>query len=132
MTSTVASRTSGDYGLPAGVGRVIQDVERGMRSAATGFTARAGGGQAEATKLTAAFNRVTTVATEADSVKLPPAVVGQQVVVKNAGANSMDVFPATGEFIDAGAADAAKAVAAGKACAFYCAVAGKWDSLLGA
>ena len=40
-------------------------------SYANGITARAGGGQALATAMTAQFNSVDTVVTAADSVKLP-------------------------------------------------------------
>jgi len=123
---------NGDFGLPNGIGAAVQDVERGFRSAANGLTAKAGGGQATATPLTAAINRVTTVATAGDSVKLPPAKKGAVVIAKNAAANSMDAFPATGDKINALAANAAFAVAAGKACQFSCAVDGTWDTLLSA
>lgn len=100
-------------------------------TAASGITARAGGGQANATALTKTVNRVTTVATAADSVKLPTAVPGMMVVVVNAaGANSMNVFPQTGGIINALAANAAFAVAANKTVVFYCALAGTWNSNL--
>lgn len=59
----------------------------------TGITAHAGGGQASATLLTANINDVGTVATAADSVKLPPPTIpGQIIVVANNGANAMQVF----------------------------------------
>jgi hypothetical protein len=57
------------------------------------LTARAGGGQASATALTGAINRVTVAASAADSVKLPaPSYVGQTVVLINSGASSIQVF----------------------------------------
>lgn len=55
-------------------------------------TARAGGGQASATQLSPGFTVVATVATGADSVKLPAGSVGLTAIVRNSGANSMQVF----------------------------------------
>lgn len=55
-------------------------------------TAKAGGGQAGATPLNAAVNPVSVVATNADSVLLPLALPGTQVVVYNATANTLQVF----------------------------------------
>src|SRR5262249_51571665 len=55
-------------------------------TAANALTAHAGGGQGSALALTASINRVTTVATAADSVKLPAALAGQSIVVINAAA----------------------------------------------
>lgn len=104
-----------------------------LSSTATGITARAGGGQALATPLTATYNRVTTVATAADSVLLPAAVAGTRVVVFNAAAaNAANVFPATGASINALAANAAFSVPAGRGCEFVCCVDGTWNTVLGA
>lgn len=97
---------------------------------ANALTALAGGAQA-GTALNAYMNRVTTVASAADSVQLPPAVPGRQVVVINAAAaNAMAVFPQTGEVINALAANASISVAANKCIEFFCAVAGTWNSQL--
>jgi hypothetical protein len=101
-------------------------------SVKNGIVAFAGGGQANATVLPADINRVSTVATAADSTKLPKAVPGLDVTVYNAGANSMNVFPLTGDNINALAANAAFAVAAGKNVQFGCAVAGTWHAILSA
>lgn len=98
------------------------------RSADNGITAAAGGGQANATQLQYAMTRVTTVATIGDSVKLPKAKAGMERIVKNAAANSMNVFPASGDAINALAADAAYAVAGTKVVTFYCMVDGTWDT----
>ncbi len=101
-------------------------------SAVNGLTALAGGAQA-GTALTAMINRVTTVATAADSVQLPVSVAGMSIVAINAAAaNAMNVFPATGEVINALAANTAISVAANKSITFYCAVAGTWNSQLSA
>lgn len=102
-----------------------------VQSVKDSLTAAAGGGQANALLLTAAFNRVTTVASSADSVKLPPSVVGLDMVVINAAsANAMNVYPATGEIINALSANAAFSVAANKVCTFYCCTAGQWHTQL--
>ena len=105
------------------------------------ITAFAGGGQASATLLDSAYNRVTTVATAADSVKLPSCqtganptanTLGVMVYVTNADStDSMNVFPQTGQAINALSANAAYAMAAGKTSAFLCGTAGVWYSILG-
>lgn len=102
-----------------------------MSSVSNALTAYAGGGQANALALTASFNRITTVATAADSVKLPTAVAGAQVTVFNkAAANSANVFPATGDAINALSANTAYALAATKGAIFTCVVTGTWDTIL--
>jgi hypothetical protein len=85
-------------------------------STATGLTAHAGGGQSSALLLTAQYNRVDTVATAADSVKLPaPSYVGQEVeVMNNAATNSMQVFGSGTDTINGVATGTGVAQAAGK------------------
>ncbi len=98
-----------------------------------GITAHAGGGQGSATPLPAMINRVTTVASAGDSVVLPASAPGLMVMVVNATAtNSMNVFPAGADAINALAASTAFAVAAGKTAEFYCTNSGQWHSLLSA
>lgn len=102
-------------------------------STTNGLTAHAGGGQGSALLLTTVINRVTTVGTAADSVGLPVSAAGMQIVVTNAAAsNSMNVFPQTGEQINALGNNNAFAVAAGKTANFSCAVAGQWHAILSA
>lgn len=102
---------------------------RDMHSARSGITAFAGGGQANATLITASHNRVGTVASAADSVRLPPALPGMSIFIANRGANSMNVFPATGGTINALSANAAFAMAAGATDMFVCCQAGAWDTV---
>lgn len=100
-------------------------------SNANALTAHAGGGQGSALQLAAAINRVTTVATAADSVKLPAAVAGKSCVVINAAAaNAMNVFPASSEVINALSPNAALSVAANKTVMFFCAVNGTWNTIV--
>lgn len=122
--------------LDKATGNIVQAFRNAAGSmmalgAADALTAHAGGGQANGLALTSQFNRVTTVASAADSVVLPAATVGLFVVVANAAAlNSMDVYPATGDAINALAANAAFAVAADKTALFVCMAAGQWMSIL--
>ena len=96
------------------------------------ITAKAGGGQQTSgiTVLTRAINRITTVATAGDSVTLPASSPGLQITIINAAAaNSLNVFPSTGDAINLLATNAAYAQAAAKVNTFYCTVAGVWHSL---
>lgn len=97
----------------------------------TGITAFAGGGQTGAYPLTAQQSRVTTVASGNDSVSLPkiaaigdsacyPGQVGMVMMVRNAGANSMQVFGATPDTINDAATGTGVAVGAGKSAIFWC------------
>lgn len=119
---------SGD--ITSSAGNFVNTAGYYLNSVVNGLTALAGGAQA-GTALTRQINRVTTVATAADSVQLPAAVAGRVVTVINAAAaNAMAVFPQTGEIINALAANASISVVANKTINFYCAVAGTWNSLL--
>jgi hypothetical protein len=127
------------FSINAGTGAHTYDqdanastLEQAFGTGTNGITARAGGGQGSATALTTTVNRVATVATIGDSVLLPATTNGTSapVVVFNAAANSLNVFPATGDAINAGAANAAFAVAGGKTAIFYCVAPGLWVSIL--
>jgi len=109
----------------------IKQLYNDLTSTRNGITAFAGGGQTSAVQLTQAVSRVTTVASAADSVKLPPAVPGVSLVVVNAAAaNSMNVFPSSGHAVNALSADAAFAMAANTTALFVCAVAGTWNAIV--
>lgn len=77
--------------MPFGPGAPTNSGIAGYGSA-FGLTAHAGGGNANALLLTSWMNTVTTVATAADSVMLPPGYGGAEIVVINHGANSLQVF----------------------------------------
>lgn len=70
----------------------INNLVSQLNSNEVGITARAGGGQANAYQLKTATNELTTVATNADSVKLPKGIPGLEVWVQNAGAANAQVF----------------------------------------
>ena len=102
-----------------------------LSSTVNGLTA-AGANQAAALALDyTTFQRVTTVGAST-GVRLPAAVVGAGIVVFNKGANALLVYPATGEAINNGAANASLSVATQKGAEFVCMVAGTWDALVGA
>jgi hypothetical protein len=97
-----------------------------------GLTAKVGGGQSATTPVTAAINRYTTVTTAADSATLPLTAnyIGQSITIVNAAAaNSMTVYPNTGEIINALSANTGFAVAANKITEFFCTNAGQWHSI---
>ena len=91
------------------------------------ITAFAGGGQASATLLTAAYNRITTVATAGDSVKLPVSQAGMQVVIDNKGANPHQVFGSGTDTINGIATGTGISQSINQIATFYCNVAGNWD-----
>lgn len=96
-----------------------------------GITAFSGGGQASAVLLSKNFSRVTTVAAGNDSVRLPAALAGSRMVVFNkAAANSLNIFPAVGDQINALGANTAYALVVTKGVEFICMVAGTWDTIL--
>lgn len=99
---------------------------------ADGLTAHAGGGQVSALQLSASINTVSTVATAADSVKLPSAVPGLKITVTNASANSMQVFGVSPDTINGVATGTGVALAAGKTATYFSTVDGAWHALLSA
>jgi hypothetical protein len=94
---------------------------------ATGITA-AGTDQAGATALTTERNNVTTVAANA-GVRLPAAVGGEAILVVSGGANALKVYPATGDAIDALAANAAFTQAVGDRTVYYAVSNALWLSM---
>jgi hypothetical protein len=94
------------------------------------ITAHAGGGQANAVPITARYAEISVCATLHDSVILPKALPGMSVSIANAGAAGADVYPATGEKINNGAANAIFALSNGKNAMFFCVAAGNWYAVL--
>jgi hypothetical protein len=115
----------------------ITATSPGISSSQAGVTAAAGGGQANATAITKKINSVDTVATAADSVKLPLAQIGLEIFLTNNTATSMQVFGSGTDTINIGAGDVATATgvaqAANKTATYVCtksAPAGKWQRVL--
>jgi hypothetical protein len=94
----------------------------------TGITAHAGGGQGSAVPLTAMLNFISTVVTAGDSVILPSAVPGSVITVINQSstATGPNVFPQSGQTINALAANTAIAVPPQSVLIFFCGISGSW------
>jgi hypothetical protein len=121
---TVSKRLSID---PSDFASVFSDLTYNVH----GITAYAGGGQANAVQLVGTFNRVGIVGTANDSVKLPVAKEGSWLVVFNkAAANSLNIFPSTGDKVNALSVNAAYALAVTKGALFVCVTEGTWDTIL--
>lgn len=97
--------------------------------ATNAITAFAGGGQGSAVALTSTINSITVCATAGDSVKLPTATAGSLIQVSNLGAAYANVFPATGDLIDALAANTAVSLPVNGSIIFTCSVAGSWKTV---
>lgn len=124
-----SSFTAGDTLYP------IDQYLRGQMSVETGITAHAGGTQAAGYQLTAAINSVDTVGSAADSVLLPLAAVGMQVVIANTTGTSMTVYGAGTDTINLVATATGVAQAANTKAVYYCskvAPAGNWIRVLSA
>jgi hypothetical protein len=115
-------------GLATGFAGTFQTL-----SAKDNITAYNGGGQANATLLTAMINRVVTIVAGGDSAKLPVSAPGMSILVTNAAAvNYVNVFPQVGEQINALGVNVSFNIAPTKTCEFICHTAGQWHTLLSA
>jgi hypothetical protein len=102
-------------------------------SAADAISAAGTSSQSAATPLTKDFNRITTVAANA-GVALPAALAGRRLVVVNAGANTLKIWPINGgtDLIDALSANTNTTLSvANRIASFYCFADGAWVSALG-
>lgn len=92
------------------------------------LTATPSGTVSTSLQLVWGFNRVTTVASSGDGVRLPPCVGGRVVVVANAAAaNALNLFPNTStETINALSAGSAFSLAANKMVIAICGNDGNW------
>ena len=80
------------------------------KSVQVGITAYSTGGQANAVAITKDIVEISVCATEGDSVKLPAAAAGIQILITNHGAAAADVFPDTDDAINEEAANTAKSL----------------------
>ncbi|SRR6266550_23408 len=104
----------------------ITGVSYGTLMAKDAQTAHAGGGQANGVVIVAPITRFSVVASAGDSATLPHALPGMTITIINTTATSMNVFPALGETIQGGAANAQQAVPATTATIFYAVAANAW------
>jgi hypothetical protein len=103
-------------------GTDITCLQHLLREVETGVVAGTTQTQAGATQLTADFSEVSTVGTTNDGVKLPDAVAGRHCTVFNNGANTLKLYPASGDNLEAGV-DTATTLTAGSVITLRC-----WDT----
>ncbi len=121
--------------VPGNTNYEIVTALTAQQSVTDAITARAGGGQTNATALTATFNNVTVVATAADSVKLPLAVAGLWVTIRNSAANASTVYGDGTDTINGVATATGVSLTAATSALYFCttsAPAGKWFVVKGA
>jgi len=101
----------------------------GYRSITNSITAGSTQSQAGATALTTELNRVVTVGTNGDGVKLPTAVAGARItIVNDDSAQNIKIWPNTSDAIDGGSANAvdANTLAAGSSRTYIAVDATNW------
>jgi hypothetical protein len=100
-------------------------------SSVANLVVAAGTTQATGTQLGNAINLITTVPAST-GVVLPAAIIGLRIVVRNAGANALNVYPATGAQINALGVNAAYSLATNTSIEFFCTTgggSGQWYTL---
>jgi len=109
----------------------VSEAELGF-SVGANLVAHSTGGQANATPIVFTLSEFTSVAADNDSAVLPPAMAGMLLLIANASqqSKSLNVFPASGESINGGSADAPFALASAKRALFFCIQNGNWYSLV--
>lgn len=137
-TSTV----SVDTGAAGGSSPATVSVPLGLLNQANltapAVTAHAGGGQTAATLVGYGVTNVTVCATAANSIKLPPSVVGAWCFLRNVTATSMTVYGSGTDTVDSVATATGVAQAGTKGKLYFAVVgtgdgvAGNWVTLLGA
>lgn len=81
--------------------------------------------------ITSFFYEIATCATAGDAVTLPSASAGLMVIIANNGAESADVFPASGDSIDGASVNVASSLASGTNTVFICQDGTDWDTVSG-
>jgi hypothetical protein len=127
-------------GGPSGTGDLLQlqnsagtvlfrvDASGIERPATTpAITAFSTGGQTSATPLTTEYNRLSVVAAQGDSVRLPAASVGRVIVIDNRGAFAAQVFGAGTDTINGIATATGISQGVNTIATYVCFVAGNWE-----
>ena len=92
------------------------------------YTPFAGGGQGSATQLLANDNLINTVISDGDSVKLLPALKNGSQQVRNYGDKTVNVFPYSGDQIDALGLNIFYPLTAGNIANFVCFTTGTYTT----
>lgn len=99
-----------------------------LLTSSAGITADVGSAQG-GSPLTSKFNRVSVCANVGDSLTMPDAGEGREVIIVNDGANACDVFPASGDRLDSAATDVAVSLAAGGRITYIAYNTARWVSV---
>jgi hypothetical protein len=114
-----------------GTGTAPGQAEAIMGRVTSGLTA-AGTTQTDALLLATSICEFTTVASGAGTRMPANLDPGDKVYIYNAGANTLSVYPPTGEYIQSGAINAAFSVGANKSAIFIKRSSTKWMAILSA
>jgi len=118
-TISIGSAVSGATSTTTLNGLVIDSISAAVSAAGTT--------QAGATGLVSNINNVTVVTAAAAGVRLPTAVAGMRIIVRNSdSADTLSIYPATGGTINALAANAAFTLAAGSTIELMATTATQW------
>lgn len=118
-TIAIGSAVSGANSSTTLNGLVINSISAAVSAA--------GSTQGTATALMANINNVTTVAAAADGVRLPTAVAGMRILVRNSdSADTLKIYPATGGQINALGSNAAFSLTAGSTIELFASTATQW------
>jgi hypothetical protein len=121
VSNDYGTGTIGSDGLIFSTGSVSSKAAAGTSS------------QANSTPITTAKTIVVTVSASTRGVLLPAIVEpGQELTVYNGTATNCLVYPASGQTIDNGAANASKTLTAAKGIQFFAATATSWRTVVGA
>ena len=115
----IGSAISGATSTTTLNGLVINSISAAVSAAGTA--------QGTATALVSNINNVTVVATGATGVRLPTAVAGMRILIRNSdSADTLNIYPATGGTINALAANAAFTLTAGSTTELMATTATQW------
>ena len=96
----------------------------------SGIDAHVGGGQGSAYQLTKRVNMVDAVASDHDSVKLPEPDPGMILIVYMISSNILDVYPASGDYINKLAVNIPVEMVDTEIAIFSCHTASHWNMIL--
>jgi hypothetical protein len=118
-TIAIGSAVSGATSTTTLSGLVIDSISAAVSAA--------GATQATATALVSNINNVTVVAAAADGVRLPTAVAGMRILVRNTdAADTLKIYPATGGQINALGANAAYSLVIGTTIELFASTTTQW------
>ncbi len=99
-------------------------------STATAVAAAGSNSQANSTLLSSTFSVVATVSATTRGVRLPAAAAGRVMIVKNTATTQMNIYPASGDVINALSTNAAYDLVKAKMALFVAQDATTWHTIL--